>query len=163
MKKIFLNNWFFYFSGTVLSMLIIGTSILMILGYIVSKQSNNPTVDVLLYFMIIFIPIGLICEYFIIKYIFQWTYIDNEVIVSRNIFGIIRKIKWNDVVEVKEIDADFSTRGTKLKWICFYDSNKNIKQSNGVAGKNTFVMIRNTNKNKEIIEHYWGKSISNID
>jgi hypothetical protein len=163
MKKIFLNNWFFYFGGTVVSMIFIGTPIMMVYGYIVGKQADNPTVDVLLYFMIIFIPIGLICEFIIIKGFFQWTYIDNEIIVSRHILGIIRKIKWSDVLEVKEIDANFSTVGTKLGWICIYDNKEGIKESNGVAGKNTYIMIRNTKKNKKVIEHYWGKSIANKD
>lgn len=161
MKKIFLNNWFFYFGGAVVSIICIGTPVMMVYGYIVGKQADNPTVDVLLYVMIIYIPLALICEFIIIKGFFQWTYIDNEIIVSRNILGIMRKIKWNDVVEVKEIDADFSTVGSKLGWICFYDSDINIKQSKGVAGKNTYIMIRNTKKNKEVIEYYWGKSITN--
>lgn len=62
-------------------------------------------------------------------------------------------------MEIKEIDANFSTVGSKLMWIYFYDNDIDKKEANGVAGKHTYIMIRNTKQNRDIIEHYWGNSL----
>jgi hypothetical protein len=163
MKKIFLNNWYYYFTALILLPLSILGPFLLIYLYIYLKSIGNPTIDAMIYFIIFVFPLLFYSGYLICKNFIQWTYIDEERIVNRNIFRIIREVTWKDILEIKLLDVNFSTIGTKLKWICLYDNHEGIKESNGIGRKSSYIMIRNTKKNKEIIEHYWGKSISNID
>lgn len=109
----------------------------------------------------IFDIFGPLFIYLMLNNFVQWTFIDEEYVINRNIFKVIRKVTWNDVVEVKEISANFSTVGTKLEWICICDNKEGIKESNCIGRNNSYIMIRNTKRNKKVIEHYWGKSITN--
>ncbi len=163
MKKVFLNNWYYYFTALILLPLSILGPLLLIYLYLYLRSIGNTTIGGMIYFIIFVSPLSFYSGYLIGKNFIQWTYIDNEIIVSRNILGIIRKIMWNEIIEVKLLDKNFSTIGTKLNWICLYDNNEGIKESNGIGRKNSYIMIRNTKNNKEVIEHYWGKSIANKD
>jgi len=164
MKKIFMNNWYYYFTALILvSLMLFG---MIFITYMVLKfdiSSDDPDNIYSFIMLAIFDVFGPVFIYIMLNNFVQWTYIDDEIIVNRNIFRIIRRVTWNEIIEVKLLDINFSTIGTKLKWICLYDNNEGIKESNGIGRKNSYIMIRNTKHNKEIVEHYWGKSIENKD
>ncbi len=146
LKKIFLNNWFYYFTALILSILFIGVSIVMVVGYFVSLQVNNPSGAPLLIIMVFYVPTSIFCEYIILSNFVQWTIVTKDNVYNRNMFGIIRSVSWNEIEAIKKVDANFSIKGSKLKWICLYDDETDIKLSNGIGRKNSFIMIRYTLK-----------------
>lgn len=139
MKKTYLTSAIYILYGALSLLFNIFVILICILGIIYGR--NNPTI----YINYIILPIFAILFIFLFvlfgKTFFQWVIIDEKQIIARNIFGVIQKIAWEDVVEIRIAKFEFGSPGAPAKWLFFYDGTEKY-QRNGLITKEGYITIR---------------------
>ncbi|MFH2031709.1 MAG: hypothetical protein ABIJ40_14000 [Bacteroidota bacterium] len=164
-SKVFLNNWVIYlmaFCGTIV-FLIFPPVIVWLIIYSRSLGNETATMGAIIGVTIVALIAMPIAPLIIWKLFIQWTIIDEENIKTRNIYKVIRELKWSQVEEVSIMKLILSSPGSGLKWIVFFEKDKEKKLVNGIVNTNTLITIRYTKKNKEWLKQYWDKPIEKMN
>ncbi|MFP4287144.1 MAG: hypothetical protein ACLFRI_05545 [Candidatus Izemoplasmataceae bacterium] len=153
MKKTILGSMFLYLGGFIGILIAISTLVLLTILYIA-----DPTESILIPVIIIYTFLTPYLVYLSSKQFIQWIRIDGEYIMSKNIFGTIKKVHIDDIKEVKLMKIDVSTSGSKLKWIVIF-TEVDEKMTKGLNEKNSPIYVKYTKKHLKIIEKFLGKPV----
>lgn len=153
MKKTILGSMFLYFGGFIAILLLISAIPFFIILYIM-----DPNVSILIPIIVIYIVVSPYYSYIILKNTIQWIRIDGEYIMSKNIFGTIKKVHVDDIQETKLMRIDVSLPGSKLKWIVIF-TDADEKMTKGLTEKNSPIYVKYTKKHLKIIEEFLGKPV----
>ena len=140
MKKTILGSMFQYFGGFILILIAISTLGLLTILYI-----TDPTESYLIPVIVIYIFLSPYLVYLMSKQFIQWIRIDGEYIMSKNIFGIIKKVHVKDIKEAKLVSINFSSPGSALQWIVLF-SDADEKMTKGFTEKNSPIYVKYTKK-----------------
>ncbi len=156
MKKTILGSMFSYIGSSILALFFLFSTIGLVCPmYIYSDPLGfNATT----YILIIFIFGTLYFWYIYLKRFLQWIRIDGEYIMSKNIFGIIKKVHVKDIEEAKLVSINFSSPGSALQWIVLF-SDADEKMTKGLTEKNSPIYVKYTKKHLKIIEEFLGKPV----
>ena len=160
-KKIFLT-YLFNFIGGIFSILLMLSFNIFTIYFIVVGQ-DNPTINSA-YVMLFIGIVGLILFVTIVgKKMIQWIIIDETHITARCLYGVIKKIKWDDVEEIVFQRFDIGSPGIKSGWFIFVEEGTNLYQRNGVITNDNYITLKYNRKTLKTVKSYWNKKIINLN
>lgn len=149
-KKIFITSWFYLFA----SFICISAPIILQIWMIIDNN-NSLSVGIKI-FSYISCPLAFIFFLTVLGFLFiQWITVDEEKVVSRNLFKIIREFKWEELTEIKPVSIGYTPIHPKFKWFILVDSNEgeiNLASPFNIKGK--YIKIKNTKRSREIIKKH---------
>lgn len=150
-KKVFIASWFYFYGS------FIALSMPIILLIWVILDSDNPTlVFGAKIFIYIFMPLTFVFGVIILGVtLIQWVTVDEEKIISRNLFKTMRKTKWEELTEIKKVSIGYTPFHPKFKWLVLVDLNGgeiNLITPLNIKGK--YIKIRNTKRSRNLIKKY---------
>ena len=162
-KQVFAGYWFYVFGGIFGFFGSFGLVIMEFVFLFTVSPEENPTVKDLAYA----IPISIIlCILFVTAlgaYLLQFTIISESGIKTRCLWRTIRKLKWEEVKEVRlESFYVSSANGFTSKWYVFDDGEERF-QKNGIVHKNSHITLNYSKRAKRAVETFWkGEVIDKI-
>lgn len=155
--KVFLSHWFIYLMAFVTTILFLVFPPLFVWGVAYSYQRGNPTATLgILIGVIVFAILAMPMAPLIIwKNLIQWTVIDEVGIQCRNPYKVLRKLAWRDVEGIAIMKLNISSPGSGLKWLVFFEKDKDMRLVNGVMSTDTLISIRYSKKNQIWLSQYW--------
>ena len=155
-KQIFAGYWFYVIGGSICGFLLpIGWIIFEVLQILTVSKETNPTMVVAYY---AFPFVILTCFYLMFAigyYALQFTIISESGIKTRCLWRTIRKLKWEEVKEVRlESFYVSSANGFTSRWYVFDDGEERF-QKNGIVHKNSHITLNYSKRAKRAVETFW--------
>lgn len=151
-KKIFIGYWF-YMVGSIIAFAIS----LFVIVFIVARTIIAPQeliVKMCVYSFITTI-IGITLIAFMGYYMMQFVIVTEDGIKVRCLWCTIRKLRWEEVKEVRFQHFYVSVNGAfSCNWYVF-DDGINRNEKSGVVKKNTHITLVASKRAKKVIEEFW--------
>ena len=159
-RKVYFTYLYYMIGGTVGLLMPLLLSI--ITGYAIVVSPENPTIQ----YAYIALFIGIIGFILFLniwgKKMIQWIIIDETYITAKCLFGVIKKVKWDDLKDIIFEKFDIGSPGIKSGWFVFVEAGKKLYQRNGVITKDSYITLKSNRKTLETIKCYWNKKIINL-
>lgn len=154
-KRVFTTYWFYFYGGIFIVLFCVGVIISEVIQIITVSVEVNPTMEVSYWLL----PVLILLAIFMIAAMgfvcFQFTILTEDGIKVRCAWFTIRKLKWEEVKEVRLERFDISVPGAfKSKWYVFDDGVKR-SQKNGLASKAGHITLSYSKRAKRAVEEFW--------
>ncbi|MDE7440183.1 MAG: PH domain-containing protein, partial [Clostridia bacterium] len=150
---------FYSFGVIILTLIVIVTTVFCIYFAATTSVEENHTVVVLYYLIPFFVASSIFFVCYAGFFLIQYTIISDLGITVRAPFRTIRKIKWEEIKEVREEKFYISVDGAfQTGWIIF-DDGIDRPMRNGLVRKNTYIVVPNKKRNKKIIRMFYDGDI----
>ena len=152
-RKVILNvAWFFDICWIAVTGLCLWVMISLHVGQIeiVGDEHEIKIGEIAIYVMMSFIPI----LFFLLLGVFNQAVVFNDQeIYTRNLYKVIRRIKWEDVTEIKKVKLAMNPLDPKiLSWLIFVDKDGKQACKTSVNVKGDYIRARATRKVLKYIE-----------
>ena len=155
-KKILFGYWFYNIGALILQIFFIAFDLFTIIQIIKVPIEVNPTMETLYYAEPFILISGIIQIYWLGYNVFRITIFSEEGIEVRGMWCTIRKLKWEEVKEVRNERFYVSVEGGFTSgWYLFDDGVERPRHHSGLCNKKTHITIPANKKNKQIIEEYY--------
>ena len=162
-RKVFLGYWYYFFGGIILAFVSIGLVVFEIAQLITVPKEVNPTITVL-YWMLPLTFLGAVFMTCMMGFfMIQFTIMTEEGIEARCLWRRIRKLKWEEVKEVRYERFYVSVQGAFSSGWYVFDDGLERSQANGLMGKTTNITLPATKRvRKAINQFYKGEVIERV-
>ena len=162
-KKVFLGYWYYLFGGVILSLLSIVCVVLQIVILICIPKEVNPTVTVLYWGLPLMFILAVLIIFILGRNILQFTIMTEEGIKARCLWNTLRKLKWEEVKEVRYERFYVSVQGAfSCGWYVFDDGVERV-QRNGLMTKKSHITLPATKRvRKAIHQFYKGEVVEKV-
>lgn len=158
-KDILYISWFSYFMGITLSLFLICFSVgLLVLSYFL-HITNNPDLSIVLSIAIFYTIVSPYFIYILLKNFVQWVEISETEIVSRNLFKVIKRQTWDNLIRIEQVSMNYSAPGSKMNFIEFIDCNNDVIGYKHINIKDQNIVVRATKRNITTIKKYYDNAI----
>ena len=150
-KKILFGYWFYNIGCIIAIILSVAMMVFMIVSFILLKETFDQKLSEISCCLIAIIVI-----YLSGYHVFRITIFSEEGIEVRGMWCTIRKLKWEEVKEVRNERFYVSVEGGFTSgWYLFDDGVERPRHHSGLCNKKTHITIPANKKNKQIIEEYY--------
>lgn len=120
-RKVCIISWFYLIGSIIFVLFTIGLGVFLMYYLFVYKKDIGICIGI-----IVFSFIAAIFFLIIFGILFwQWVKVDSKGIKARNIFGIIRELTWEEIVEIQCIPIRYNVLDPIMEWFMFIDKNGN--------------------------------------
>ena len=164
MKKKIASGYWYYNIGSFIGMLSgIGVGGLACTAAIITPIEVNPSVVVLYYTMPVWLFITFGLPWMLGAWGIRFFVFTEEGIEARSLWGTIRKVKWEDVKEIRSVRLYVSVQGAfTAGWFFIDDGIERIAHHSGLMDKTTDMTIPANKHNRKIIEMFWKNGIVDV-
>lgn len=154
-KRIFISYWFYFLGGIILVLGSMGLVIFEIVQILTISKEVNPTIIYSYYFFPLLVLLMFYMTFIAGYLLFQFIILTEEGIKVKCLWGTIRKLKWEEVKELRLEKFYVSTPGAfTAKWYVF-DDGVNRKFTNGIASKKSHITLPYSKHKQKAIEEFW--------
>lgn len=158
-KKVFLGYWFYFFGGIILSLVSVGLVVFELAQIITVPIEVNPTMRVSYICFPFILIMAVFMVYMMGRNMFQFTIMTEEGIKARCLWNTIRKLKWEEVKEVRYEKFYVSVQGAfNCGWYVF-DDGVERPQKNGLMSKKSHIVLPATKRVREAINQFYNGEV----
>lgn len=164
-KQIFFGHKYYLFVTLLVFVFAAIIIAIMVYSLIAVSPEVNPSIPVLYWMMPLFAVISITVIAFMGYFLVQYTVISEDGIKAKCLWCTIRKLKWEEVKEVR-YERLYANPEWLLSpgWFVFDDGVVRRKTVNEfiIRKKANYITLRAAQQTKEIIEKYWHGPIATV-